>query len=151
MLGLIDSEDVHERGFLKTLLHRIYGKFVTSRAFIRNEIANVFCTFIYETQRHNGIAELLELLGRQVRTPRLPNSIINGFVVPLKPQHIDFFKNVLLPLFKGLSYSTYHAQLSFCILQMTEKEPSLTEMVIESMVKAWPKTNSQKALLFIDF
>ena len=38
------------------------------RAFIRKSINNIFYRFIYETERHNGIAELLEILG----------SIING-------------------------------------------------------------------------
>jgi len=37
----------------------------------------VFYRFVYETERHNGIAELLEILG----------SIINGFALPLKEEH----------------------------------------------------------------
>jgi serine/threonine-protein phosphatase 2A regulatory subunit B' len=32
---------------------------------------------VYETERHNGVAELLEILG----------SIINGFALPLKEEH----------------------------------------------------------------
>ena len=47
------------------------------RAFIRKAISNVFYRFIYETERHNGVAELLEILG----------SIINGFALPLKDEH----------------------------------------------------------------
>ena len=39
--------------------------------------AQVFYRFIYETERHNGVAELLEILG----------SIINGFALPLKDEH----------------------------------------------------------------
>ena len=37
----------------------------------------MFYRFVYETERHNGIAELLEILG----------SIINGFALPLKEEH----------------------------------------------------------------
>ena len=59
LLDLFDSEDPRERDFLKTTLHRIYGKFLNLRAFIRRSINNVFFQFIYETERHNGIAELL--------------------------------------------------------------------------------------------
>lgn len=47
------------------------------RPFIRKAINNVFYRFIFETERHNGIAELLEILG----------SIINGFALPLKEEH----------------------------------------------------------------
>ena len=63
LVELFDSEDPRERDYLKTILHRIYGKFMPYRAFIRKSINSIFYRFIYETERHNGIAELLEILG----------------------------------------------------------------------------------------
>lgn len=63
LLELFDSEDPRERDYLKTILHRIYGKFMVHRPFIRKAINNIFYRFIYETERHNGIAELLVRLG----------------------------------------------------------------------------------------
>ncbi|XVE85240.1 hypothetical protein DITRI_Ditri17bG0075800 [Diplodiscus trichospermus] len=54
LLDLFDFEDPREREYLKTILHHIYGKFMT--------------------EKHNGIAELLAIFG----------SIINGFALPLK-------------------------------------------------------------------
>lgn len=42
LLELFDSEDPRERDFLKTILHRIYGKFLGLRAFIRKQINNNF-------------------------------------------------------------------------------------------------------------
>ena len=54
LLDLFDSEDPRERDYLKTILHRIYGKFMPYRAFIRKAINNIFYRFIYETERHNG-------------------------------------------------------------------------------------------------
>ena len=42
LLDLFDSEDPRERDFLKTILHRIYGKFLGLRAFIRKQINNIF-------------------------------------------------------------------------------------------------------------
>ncbi len=61
------------------------------RAFIRKAINNIFFRFVYETERHNGIAELLEILG----------SIINGFALPLKEEHKQFLMKALLPLHKA--------------------------------------------------
>ncbi|KAK6430236.1 serine/threonine-protein phosphatase 2A 56 kDa regulatory subunit delta isoform, partial [Oleoguttula sp. CCFEE 5521] len=90
LLELFDSEDPRERDFLKTTLHRIYGKFLNLRSFIRRSINNVFFQFIYETERFNGIAELLEILG----------SIINGFALPLKEEHKLFLTRVLIPMHK---------------------------------------------------
>lgn len=66
LLELFDSEDPRERDFLKTVLHRIYGKFLGLRAFIRKQINNIFLRFIYETEHFNGVGELLEILGRFV-------------------------------------------------------------------------------------
>ena len=51
------------------------GKFMSHRSFIRKAIGNSFARFVYEHERHNGIGEMLEILG----------SIINGFALPLKP------------------------------------------------------------------
>jgi hypothetical protein len=45
LLELFDSEDPRERDFLKTTLHRIYGKFLSLRAFIRRAINNIFFRF----------------------------------------------------------------------------------------------------------
>ncbi|XP_011176471.2 uncharacterized protein LOC105208376 isoform X2 [Zeugodacus cucurbitae] len=140
LLDLFDSEDPRERDFLKTVLHRIYGKFLGLRAFIRKQINNVFYRFIYETEHHNGIAELLEILG----------SIINGFALPLKEEHKQFLLKVLLPLHKAKSLSVYHPQLTYCVVQFLEKDPSLSEPVIRSLLKFWPKTHSPKEVMFLN-
>ncbi|CAG8513415.1 9853_t:CDS:2, partial [Acaulospora colombiana] len=139
LLELFDSEDPRERDFLKTTLHRIYGKFLNLRAFIRRSINNVFFQFIYETERHNGIAELLEILG----------SIINGFALPLKEEHKTFLTKVLIPLHKVKSLTLYHPQLAYCVVQFLEKDPSLTEEVICGLLRYWPKVNSQKEVMFL--
>ena len=79
----------------------------------------MFFQFIYETERFNGIAELLEILG----------SIINGFALPLKEEHKLFLTRVLIPLHKVKSLSMYHPQLAYCIVQFLEKDAALTEEV----------------------
>ncbi|CAL8111936.1 unnamed protein product [Orchesella dallaii] len=140
LLDLFDSEDPRERDFLKTTLHRIYGKFLNLRAYIRKQINNIFYRFIYETEHHNGIAELLEILG----------SIINGFALPLKEEHKTFLLKVLLPLHKVKSLSVYHPQLAYCVVQFLEKDPSLTQPVIMALLKFWPKTHSPKEVMFLN-
>ncbi|KXS15101.1 B56-domain-containing protein [Gonapodya prolifera JEL478] len=140
LLDLFDSEDPRERDFLKTTLHRIYGKFLNLRAFIRRSINNVFFQFIYESEKHNGIAELLEILG----------SIINGFALPLKEEHKVFLTRVLIPLHKARSLSLYHPQLAYCVVQFLEKDPSLTEEVVLGLLRFWPKVNSPKEVMFLN-
>ncbi|XP_064621293.1 serine/threonine-protein phosphatase 2A 56 kDa regulatory subunit epsilon isoform-like isoform X1 [Lineus longissimus] len=143
LLELFDSEDPRERDFLKTVLHRIYGKFLGLRAFIRKQINNIFLKFIYETEVFNGVGELLEILG----------SIINGFALPLKLEHKQFLIRVLIPLHKARSLSLYHAQLAYCVVQFLEKDATLTEAVsievVNGLLKLWPKTCSQKEVMFL--
>jgi len=139
LLELFDSEDPRERDFLKTVLHRIYGKFLGLRAFIRKQINNFFLKFIYETEHFNGVGELLEILG----------SIINGFALPLKLEHKQFLCKVLIPLHKVRCLSLYHAQLAYCVVQFLEKDANLTEQVIKGLLKFWPKTCSQKEVVFL--
>lgn len=52
LLELFDSEDPRERDFLKTILHRIYGKFLGLRAYIRRQINNIFYRWEPESHDH---------------------------------------------------------------------------------------------------
>lgn len=71
-------------------------------------------------------------------------SIINGFALPLKDEHKVFLLKVLLPLHKVKSLSAYHPQLAYCVVQFLDKDASLSEPVIRSLLKYWPKTHSPK-------
>lgn len=139
ILDLFESEDPREREYLKTILHRIYGKFMVHRPFIRKAINNIFYRFIFETERHSGISELLEILG----------SIINGFALPMKEEHKLFLVRALIPLHKPKSISMYHQQLTYCITQFVEKDYKLADTVIRGLLKYWPLTNCQKEVLFL--
>lgn len=140
ILELFDSEDHRERDYLKTILHRIYAKFMSLRAFIRKAINNVFYTFIFDTERHNGVAELLEILG----------SIINGFALPLKQEHKTFLQRVLTPMHKVQPLAVFHQQLSYCVTQFVDKDPTLAAPVLLGIIKYWPVTNSSKEVLFLN-
>ncbi|XP_058200725.1 serine/threonine protein phosphatase 2A 57 kDa regulatory subunit B' kappa isoform isoform X2 [Rhododendron vialii] len=139
LIDLFDSEDPRERECLKTILHRIYGKFMVHRPYIRRTIGNVFYAYIYETERHNGIAELLEIFG----------SVVCGFALPLKEEHKIFLWRALIPLHKPKYLGVYFQQLSYCITQFVEKEPKLASIVIRGLLKYWPITNSQKEVMFL--
>ncbi|ORZ11468.1 phosphatase 2A regulatory B subunit-domain-containing protein [Absidia repens] len=140
LLALFDTEDPRERDLLKTTLHRIYGKFLSLRAFIRKSIRHLFYQFIYETQQFNGVTELLEILG----------SIINGFALPLKEEHRTFLFKVLMPLHTPSCLGNYHPALVYCVTQFMEKEPALTRPILLQLIKYWPKVNSAKQVMFLN-
>jgi len=140
LLELFDSEDPRERDYLKTILHRVYGKFMALRSFIRRAIQHAFFKVIYECEMHNGVGELLEILG----------SIINGFALPLKEEHKDFLIKALIPLHKVKSLASFHQQLSYCMAQYVEKDPRLAYDIITSMLKFWPVSITSKQVLFLN-
>ncbi|CAI5521940.1 unnamed protein product, partial [Closterium sp. Naga37s-1] len=139
LLNLFDAEDPRERDYLKTILHQTYKRFTFHRPFIREAIGNTIYQFI-ESERHNGIAELLEVLG----------GMINKFVPPLKEKHKQFLDRVLVPLHKPECVAMYHHQLSYCITQFVEKDPKLADLVLRGLLKFWPLINSQNELLFLE-
>ncbi|KAA0167672.1 hypothetical protein FNF28_02740 [Cafeteria roenbergensis] len=140
LLQLFDSEDMRERDYLKTITHRIYSKLTQRRALIRRVICNIFFEFVYETQEHNGVAEMLEILA----------SIINGFAVPIKDEHKVMLARALVPLHKPASVMTYHPQLSYCMALYVAKDHTLTREIIPGLLRYWPFGNSQKQIMFLN-
>lgn len=139
LIDLFASEDNREREYLKTLLHRLYGKFLGHRSFIRKTIKNIFVSYTYENEWMNGIPELLEILG----------SIVNGFALPLKEEHTDFLLRSLLPLHTTKTLALFHSQLIYCVSQYISKDPTLTYPVVKRLIRYWPVVNSTKELLFL--
>jgi serine/threonine-protein phosphatase 2A regulatory subunit B' len=110
------------------------------RGSIRRFINDELYVFLYETERHNGIADILELLG----------SIINGFVIPLKKEHKIFLRRVLIPLHKTKTVGQYHPQLWYNIEEFVTKDPLLSEEVIYGMLKFWPRESPDEEFMFLN-
>ena len=140
LIELLDSEDPRERDYLKTILHRLYGKFMSRRSTMRRAISNVFYKFVYETERHSGIDELLQVLG----------SIINGFDVPIKQEHLQFLNKALIPLHKPKCVAPYHEQLTYCIVKYMDKDPNTAIPILEGFFKYWPWSDSGKQVMFLN-
>ena len=62
---------------------------------------------------HSGASELLEILG----------SIINGFALPLKPEHVVFLDKALMPLHKPRCVANYLHQLTCACAAAARKPP----------------------------
>ncbi|GKV23986.1 hypothetical protein SLEP1_g33648 [Rubroshorea leprosula] len=139
LLSLFQSEDPRERESLQNVFHRIYSRFTFYRLFMRKAMNDVFLHHTFETERHCGISDLLEIWG----------SIINGFAVPLKEEHKLFLMRVLIPLHKAKGLQLYHRQLSYCVCQFVQKEPALGGVVVRRILKYWPVTNCQKEVVLI--
>ncbi|GLU02706.1 hypothetical protein SLE2022_199470 [Rubroshorea leprosula] len=104
---------------------------------MRKVMNDVFLHYVFETERHCGISDLLEIWG----------SIINDFAVSLKEEHKLFLMRVLIPFHKTKGLRLYHKQLSYCVSQFVQKEPALGGVVVRGILKYWPVTNCQKEVL----
>jgi len=138
-LQLFDSEEPRERDYLKNILHRLYAKLVPRRRMIRKAINDCFLTMIHETQRFNGASELLDILA----------AIISGFAVPLREEHVIFFKTIIIPLHKVQTSHLFHEQLLRCSMLFLSKDHSLAIHLVEGLLRYWPFGNSPKEILFL--
>jgi serine/threonine-protein phosphatase 2A regulatory subunit B' len=106
---------------------------------IRKAINECFFSLINETHKFNGAAELLDILA----------SIISGFAVPLRDEHVIFFKNVIIPLHKVQTCSQFYEQLLRCSMLFLTKDRTLAIPLLERLLKYWPFANCVKETLFL--
>lgn len=138
-MELFDSEESVERDYLKNILHKLYAKLVPRRKMIRKAMNETFYTLIHETHKFNGAAELLDILA----------SIISGFAVPLRDEHVIFFKNVIIPLHKVQTCSQFYEQLLRCSMLFLTKDRTLAIPLLDGLLKFWPFANCVKETLFL--
>lgn len=138
-LELFDSEEPKEREYLKNILHRLYAKLVPRRKMIRKAITDTFYTLIHENYKFSGAPELLDILA----------AIISGFAVPLREEHIYFFKTVIIPLHKVQTCQRYHSELLRCSMLFVSKDPMLAFSLVEGLLKYWPFANYGKETKFL--
>jgi serine/threonine-protein phosphatase 2A regulatory subunit B' len=112
---------------------------VPRRKMIRKAINEVFFTLIHETHKFNGAAELLDILA----------SIISGFAVPLRDEHVIFFKNLIIPLHKVQTCASFYEQLLRCSMLFLTKDRTLAIPSLEGLLKYWPFANCVKETLFL--
>jgi serine/threonine-protein phosphatase 2A regulatory subunit B' len=138
-LYLFDSEEISEREYLKNILHRLYAKLVPRRKMIRKAVTDTFYTLIHEIYKFNGAAELLDIFA----------SIISGFAVPLRDEHVTFFKTVIIPLHKVQTCQKFHNELLRCSMLFVSKDPILAFDLILGLLKYWPFASFGKETLFL--
>ena len=138
-LQLFDSDLVEERDFLKNILHKLYAKLVPRRKMIRKAITDCFHLLIHEIHKFNGASELLDIMA----------SIISGFAIPLREEHVIFFKNIIIPLHKVQTSNLYFDNLIRCSMLFLTKDSTLSIPLLEGILKYWPFANYVKETLFL--
>ena len=138
-LQLFDSDLLEERDFLKNILHKLYAKLVPRRKMIRKAITDLFHILIHEIHKFNGTSELLDIMA----------SIISGFALPLREEHVIFFKNIIIPLHKVQTCTLYFDNLCRCSMLFLSKDNNLAIPLLEGILKYWPFANFTKETNFL--
>jgi len=76
-------------------------------------------------------------------------SVISGFSLPLREEHVDFFRTVIIPLHKVQTCQTFHEELQRCAMLFLAKDPALYEGLMLGILRCWPFANSAKEVLFL--
>ena len=97
LLGLLRTAECDERDRIRNLLHRLYAR----RKMLRGAFRQAYLEAVYEWADPGGVAELLQINA----------AIIAGFMVPLRPEHQAFFREVAAPLFKAQSFRHFSDQI----------------------------------------
>lgn len=133
------SADLRERDFVKSVVHRLYGRLPGSRASLRNE----FCYFLLscprETEHPYGVNEVLEIYA----------SVISGFAMPLKAEHVQALNRVLLPLHKSVHYEVFYEGMIKCMRLFLYKDSSLSSTIFPYLCKHWPFGSSVKEQVYL--
>ena len=138
-LELFNSEEPQERDYCKSILHKLYAKLVPRRKIIRKSINESFLSMIHENRKYNGANELLEIF----------SSMVSGFAVPLREEHVGFFNNIIIPLHKVHYSNSFHEQLQRCSMLFLNKDPTLSMALVQGVLRYWPFGNSPKETSFI--
>jgi serine/threonine-protein phosphatase 2A regulatory subunit B' len=76
-------------------------------------------------------------------------SIISGFAIPLREEHVIFFKNIIIPLHKVQTSGLYFDNLIRCSMLFLTKDSTLSIPLMEGILKYWPFANYVKETLFL--
>ena len=141
LIDLFNSQMSSEREYLQQILRKIYARLIAKRRNIRRAMNQYLFELINgEEDRQNGAAELLEIY----------QSIISGYVVPLRNEHIEFLQNIIVPLHKSNRYTTFADQLVPCCLIFIVKSPNIGVTLLDSILKFWPFAHHEKEKLFLN-
>jgi len=140
LVTMMSSEDPNERENLKLILHRLYGRFLGFRIYIRQVLSTKLAEMAFEKQyQFPGATDILELMG----------SIVAGLKAPLKRQHERFLFKILLPLHFSDHVGQFFSQLVYCVVQFQKKNPALMGKFTKLFLKKWPHLDSKKIVLYL--
>jgi len=126
------SPDDRERTIVSGLLSSIYTKHINQRSVIRQKVFSIFISRYCSS-------ELLEIA----------ISIISSYPAPLKPDAINVYATVILPLHTFTEFPNYSRNLFQCISRMIAKSDQMFNVTINYLITHWPLSDRSKQLIYL--
>lgn len=119
-LYLFLSQDIRERSMVRLVVHYLYGRLPRRRPLVRKVFAEMLSNVISLNSRVDGVDDILTVY----------NSIVCGFMLPIKEEHVHFLKHCILPLHKLSGLLEFASTLTRCVLLFVTRQPSLCVPVV---------------------
>jgi len=132
LIGNSLSPDEREKAIVRDLLYLTYSKLVGCREIIRKNISYYFSSLL-------ASYELIEFY----------NSIVSGFSIPLKQDHISFYEKYFLALHSSPNFLSFHIPYVQCLIKYISKSNSSIVPTVLFISKHWPCSDKKKQLVFI--
>ena len=152
LIELLATPNAKEREYIKTILHRIYGRIMNLREDMRKFFGNYLLSVIYDEQypelsvpdgkivyRYGGVCDILEIYA----------SIGHGLSLPVKREHIEFIWKVIIPLHSCKKYPLFAEHLRSVSSILTTKDFAIGRMILYGLLRHWPRFDCTKQVLFI--
>ena len=139
LVGMFKALDKRERTMLQLTIYAMYSRFIQKRDLFRFAMKQLLTEVHYDKKFVAGIPEILNVL----------LSIIKGFSLPLKKEHVDFLFDTLLPLMSVIYLPSFYKGLINCILMYLSHDSTLLVKVFREMLRYWPTSDWQKEIIFL--
>ena len=137
---LLLSQDARERSIVQLGVHHLYSRLCQRRGLIRHVFSEMLSNIITLNDRVVGVEEILTIY----------NSIVCGFVLPIRREHVQFLKHCILPLHKLNHLPEFSGTLTNCLLLFISRDHDLVVPIIQGMLRYWPKYSTQCEIVILD-
>ncbi|KNB41882.1 serine/threonine protein phosphatase [Blastocystis sp. subtype 4] len=149
-LYLFLSQDARERLIVRLVAHQLYGRLPKRRSLFRRVFGEMLSNVQQLGHRVTGVDDILTVY----------NSIVCGFALPIKAEHLHFLEHCLLPLHKLDGLAEFSSSLTRCLLLFIARDSSLSstvcvrfwtdDQILRGILHYWPRSNSQNEIILID-
>ncbi len=135
---------------VRLVAHQLYGRLPKRRSLFRRVFGEMLSNVQQLGHRVTGVDDILTVY----------NSIVCGFALPIKAEHLHFLEHCLLPLHKLDGLAEFSSSLTRCLLLFIARDSSLSstvcvrfwtdDQILRGILHYWPRSNSQNEIILID-